>query len=230
MATGDLDRIEQLITEKRSFTGRLIDLGTELPADAGIYLASGLVLRTAIRDDNRSILGIHPPGDFLNLRELALGDEGARLTTAGPVTIGLFEPDALHQTMRDNGAIANAIRAAGYFEMAVQQKWIQMLQQSGAGQRLAHVICELRHRLGQVSEQPPRVLRTPFTQYDFADMIGVSAIHANRAVGKLKKEGFCEVRRGDVYCGDWPALERFAQFDPAYLYALPEPAIGLTPR
>ena len=51
-----------------------------------------------------------------------------------------------------------------------------------------------------------------------ADMCGVSAIHANRAVGKLREMGIADIRRGDLYIDDWGALKKFAQFNPDYLY------------
>ena len=56
------------------------------------------------------------------------------------------------------------------------------------------------------------------TQIDLADMCGVSAIHANRAVGKLRELGLGEIRRGDLYTSDWDALREYAQFEPDYLY------------
>ncbi len=49
-------------------------------------------------------------------------------------------------------------------------------------------------------------------------MCGVSAIHANRAVGKLREQGIGEIRRGDLYTDDWDALKRYAGFDASYLY------------
>ena len=48
--------------------------------------------------------------------------------------------------------------------------------------------------------------------------VWVSAIHANRTVGKLRELGIAEIRRGDLYNADWSALKDYAKFDPGYFY------------
>ena len=103
-------------------------------------------------------------------------------------------------------------------DAAIHRKWIQTLEQLDAPRRIAHLYSELHTRLDLIGRSVTRVLRTPFTQLDMADMCGVSAIHANRAVGKLRELGIAEIRRGDLYTNDWSALKDYAQFDPDYLY------------
>ena len=93
-----------------------------------------------------------------------------------------------------------------------------MLEQLDAPRRIAHIYCELQTRLQMVGLANPRAVRTTFTQLDIADMIGLSAVHANRAVGKLREVGLAEIRRGTLYTNEWDALRKYAQFDPTYLY------------
>ncbi|WP_245755878.1 Crp/Fnr family transcriptional regulator [Qipengyuania nanhaisediminis] len=100
----------------------------------------------------------------------------------------------------------------------VHRKWIQILEQLDAPKRIAHLYAELHKRLELIGRNVPRALRTPFTQLDLADMCGVSAIHANRAVGKLRDLGVAEIRRGDLYTDDWDRLKRYARFNADYLY------------
>ena len=87
-----------------------------------------------------------------------------------------------------------------------------------APQRIAHIYCEVQTRLHFVGLANERVVRTPFTQKDIADMCGVSAIHANRAVSKLRELELGEIRRGSLYVTDWTQLRQYAAFDPSYLY------------
>ena len=49
-------------------------------------------------------------------------------------------------------------------------------------------------------------------------MCGTTAIHMNRALGQIRKEGFAEFRRGTLYVKDRAKLEAFAAFNPDYLY------------
>ena len=49
-------------------------------------------------------------------------------------------------------------------------------------------------------------------------MCGTTAIHMNRALGHLRREGIGEFRRGTLYVRDRARLEEFAGFNPDYLY------------
>ena len=103
----------------------------------------------------------------------------------------------------DRPGVARAMWFATLLDAAIHRKWIQMLEQLDAPRRIAHLYAELHTRLELVGRNVTRALRTPFTQFDMADMCGVSAIHANRAVGKLRELGIAEIRRGDLYTADW---------------------------
>jgi len=83
---------------------------------------------------------------------------------------------------------------------------------------VAHIFAELWYRLDLVGLGRRDVLRTPLTQTNLADMCGTTAIHMNRALGILKREGIAEFRRGAVYIPDRRRLEHFAHFHPDYLY------------
>ena len=92
------------------------------------------------------------------------------------------------------------------------------LEQLTAPRRVAHVFAELWHRLDLVGLGRRDGLRLPLTQTDLADMCGTTAIHMNRALAALRREGIAEFRRGAVYVPDRERLERFAHFRPDYLY------------
>ena len=59
---------------------------------------------------------------------------------------------------------------------------------------------------------------TPLTQNNIAEMCGATAIHTNRAIGKLRAEGIADFRRGRVEIASRETLESFADFEPDYLY------------
>ena len=91
-------------------------------------------------------------------------------------------------------------------------------EQLPAPRRAAHIFAELWHRLDLVGLGRRDGLRTPLIQADLADMCGTTAIHMNRALGLMRKEGIAEFRRGTLYVKDRARLEAFAGFNPDYLY------------
>lgn len=214
----DLAYIEDLIesVEERGDGERLAESGACV--ETSRLLIDGLVFRTIETAKRRFIVGIHVPGDFIDLHGFALKRLDHALVSAGPVKLGCIPHDRLRRVMSECPDIARAMWFATLLDAAIHRKWIQILEQLDAPRRIAHLYAELHERLDLIGRKVPRALRTPFTQLDLADMCGVSAIHANRAVGKLRELGIGEIRRGDLYTEDWDALKDYACFDASYLY------------
>lgn len=218
LSVDDLQYIENLIegVEEHRDGDRLIERGAL--TQRSTLLVDGYVFRTIESGEKRYIVGVHIPGDFVDLHGFALKRLDHNIVCAGPVRAAWVSHDALRMVMRERPGITRAMWFATLLDAAIHRKWIQMLEQLDAPRRIAHLYAELHTRLGLIGRHMPSALRTPFTQLDLADMCGVSAIHANRAVARLRELGVAEIRRGDLYTKDWQALKRFAQFDGSYLY------------
>ena len=214
----DLNYIEELVenVEEHADGTRLLERGVR--TDRSTILIEGYIFRTIETEDKRFITGVHVPGDFVDLHGFALKRLDHNIDAAGHVEVGCVSHDTLRRVMRDKPGVARAMWFATLLDAAIHRKWIQTLEQLDAPRRIAHLYSELHTRLDLIGRSVTRALRTPFTQLDMADMCGVSAIHANRAVGKLRELGIAEIRRGDLYTNDWSALKDYAQFDPDYLY------------
>ena len=214
----DLNYIEELVesVEEHEDGTRLLERGVR--TDRSTILIEGYIFRTIETEDKRFITGVHVPGDFVDLHGFALKRLDHNIDAAGRVRVGCVSHDTLRRVMRDRPGVARAMWFATLLDAAIHRKWIQTLEQLDAPRRIAHLYSELHTRLDLIGRNVTRALRTPFTQFDMADMCGVSAIHANRAVGKLRELGIAEIRRGDLYTSDWGALKEYAQFDPDYLY------------
>ena len=214
----DLKFIESLVTDRREAGTGDVLLSRGAVTDTSRILISGYIFRTIVSGDHRFIVGVHVPGDFVDLHGFALKRLDHDVVAAGPITYGVAPHARLRQALEERPRVARALWFATLLDAAIHRKWIQMLEQLDAPRRIAHIYCELQCRFEQVGQANARSLRTPFTQIDLADMCGVSAIHANRAVGKLRELGLAEIRRGDLYTSDWDALRSYAQFEPDYLY------------
>lgn len=213
-----LAHIEDLIesVEEHGDGVQLVESGVSL--DDSHLLIEGFVLRTIETGERRFIVGIHVPGDFIDLHGFALKRLDHTLVSAGSVRLGAVPHARLQTVMNERPDIARAMWFATLLDAAIHRRWIQALEQLDAPRRIAHLYAELHERLTMIGRQVPRALRTPFTRLDLADMCGVSAVHANRAVAKLRELGIGEIRRGDLYTDDWDALKRYARFDASYLY------------
>lgn len=214
----DLRYLESLMGEPQPLPDgqRLIARGEKV--QRATILLEGFLLRAIVRDGKRFIVGVHVPGDFVDLHGFVLERLDHDIVAVGPARIAQIDHARLDEITRERPSIAKALWFATLLDAAIHRQWIRNLEALDAPQRIAHLYAELHHRLTQIGRNPSRALRTPFTQSDLADMCGVSAIHANRAVARLRELGLAEIRRGDLYTSDWKALEAYAGFDPAYLY------------
>jgi Mn-dependent DtxR family transcriptional regulator len=57
----------------------------------------------------------------------------------------------------------------------------------------------------------------PLTQYDLADALGLSAVHINRVLRKLRDDGLLIFQQGEVLFLDFGRLVSLAECDMAYL-------------
>lgn len=187
-------------------------------------LLEGYVLATIHHDGRRFVVGVHVPGDFLDLHGFALKRLDHDLVAAGPVRVSQVSHERLRELTEARPELARALWFSTLLDAAIHRQWIRNLEALDAPQRIAHLFAELHARLTMIGHGVGRTLRTPFTQTDLADMCGVSAIHANRAVARLRELGLGEIRRGTLYTDRWDELRAYAGFDPGYLYGEGQPS------
>ena len=113
-------------------------------------------------------------------------------------------------------------------------EWIANVGARSAHQRVAHLICEMGLRLAAVGRAQDNSFEWPMTQIEVADATGLSAIHVNRVIRRLRADGLIELTGKTIKVGDWDALQNAGEFKPDYLFAAanggaarPDRAIGI---
>ncbi|WP_323156736.1 helix-turn-helix domain-containing protein [Sphingobium yanoikuyae] len=61
-------------------------------------------------------------------------------------------------------------------------------------------------------------LALPLTQEDLADASGLTAVHVNRMLQRMRKEGLIEMANGQLFVPDVRALRQSCGFDPNYFH------------
>ena len=83
--------------------------------------------------------------------------------------------------------------------------------------RTAHLLVELGLRLELVGLGDAGGFACPLNQYLLADALGLTAIHLNRVLRKLRVQGLVTFRDGQVVFHDLPGLRRLAEHHGGYL-------------
>jgi CRP-like cAMP-binding protein len=218
MTEREKDVLEGAVDEVDEFarSHRLLSRG-EL-AQRSAILIEGFIIRTIEEHDRRFIVGIHVPGDFVDLHGYALKRLDHDVVTLGQARVGFVSHDKLREIQAQEPHLARLFWFSTLLDAAINREWILKLQQLKAHRRVAHVLAEIWYRLGMVGLGRANGFRSPLTQADLADMCGTTPIHMNRALGQLRREGIAEFRRGLVIVSDRERFERHADFNPAYLY------------
>jgi hypothetical protein len=91
---------------------------------------------------------------------------------------------------------------------------------------VAHLFCELAFRLRAAGLARQDSYPLPLTQEEMADALGLSVVHVNRILQRLRSERLITLRARRLTIHDWPAFQRVGGFDPRYLsvHAPPQPS------
>jgi CRP-like cAMP-binding protein len=102
---------------------------------------------------------------------------------------------------------------------ATLREWLLNVGQRSALQRIAHLFCELCVRLtvvGLVDEHETFTL--PLTQAELADTTGMTTVHVNRTLQRLRKDKLIATRKGRLTILDFQKLAEISGFNEAYLH------------
>ncbi|QDM41387.1 Crp/Fnr family transcriptional regulator [Altererythrobacter sp. TH136] len=187
-------------------------------AHRSAILIEGFMLRTIYEGDRRHIVGIHVPGDFVDLHAYALKRLDHDVISVGPSRIGYVTHERIGLILENEAHLARLFWFSTLLDAAIHRQWTLKLEQLKASRRVAHRLSEIWNRLEMVGLGRANGFRSPLTQTDLADMCGTTPIHMNRALSELRREEVVEFRRGLVVVRDRTRLEKFGDFDPAYLY------------
>ncbi|HEY8615808.1 Crp/Fnr family transcriptional regulator [Phenylobacterium sp.] len=171
-----------------------------------------------VEPGSRQILAFHIAGDILDLQSLHLSQTDHALATLTPTRVAFIPHEDLRQLVYSNPAVCHVLWRETLVDAAVYREWLWAIGQLGSYPRIARLICELfvKHQLaGLVQGQS---FRLPLTQVDFADALGLTAVHVSRVLRELRREGLLQVRGGTVTILDWRRTAEAGLFDPTYLH------------
>ena len=218
MTDEDKARLEDLIEEDEVCSGPHTILERGEHAEHSTLLVDGFALRTIEKDDRTFIVGLHVPGDFVDLHAFALKRLDHSILTIGRAHLAYVSHDRLAGVMRNDPRLARILWFASLLDAAIHRTWIMKLEQLRADCLLAHMFAEIWYRLEMVGLARPNGFVTALTQGHLAGMCGISEVHVSRALRVLKTQNIAQFRRGRMFADDRAALEAHGRFSPDYLY------------
>lgn len=218
LSSKELTVLERLHQRRRTFlAGR--DMVHQGQSDQAAYiLASGWVCSYKLQPDGtRQIVDFQIAGDFLGLRSVLLRTSDHSFEPVVDIQAVEVMADDLLAAFEQTPRLATAILWAASRDEAMVVEHLVGLGQRDADARVAHFLLELGAKLALVGLGSKAGYACPLTQYHLADALGLSSVHINRVLRKLREDGLATFRNGLVTFHNIERLAAIADFDPAYL-------------
>ncbi|MDE2363925.1 MAG: Crp/Fnr family transcriptional regulator [Hyphomicrobiales bacterium] len=186
-----------------------LGMGVVLSGVAGRYRSLG--------DGQRQFVGYLLPGDLLYFGALSERvDCGVK--AFGSTVVARGSAQEFMALSAQNAGIALGLWKAIIQDLSISREWTLNVGRRNAEQRIAHLICEQYTRLSAIGAAENNRFVMPITQRDIADSAGLTTVHVNRVLQRLKRDELVRIENGVCTIQDWAALADRAKFDPFYLH------------
>lgn len=208
---------------------RIIAAGVEIVRDSERYdqayvVRNGWAIRyKTLSDGRRQIINFALPGDFIALFSALFETADHSVAALTDLEVHPVDPSSIVSLFADCPRLGAAIAWSAGRDEALLSEQVVRIGRRSAYERIGHLIVELLHRLRLVGKAGPDSFELPLTQEILADTLGLSIVHVNRTLRRLRENGLLRINGERVMIDDLQQLMRIAEFSSHYLAAEPLP-------
>lgn len=175
-------------------------------------------------DGGRQITHILLPGDMIGLVVEDPRDYGQEIRAITPVTAHVSPLSNLDALFRSRPAVASALYWMSLWEQSFLAARLTDIGRRSAFDRVAHLALDVYQRAAFLGCPTTDEIDWPLTQETLADALGLSTVHVNRTLRKLRADGFLESARGKLRFLDLEGLAETVGFEGTELYTYRTPS------
>jgi CRP-like cAMP-binding protein len=190
---------------------------------AYVMLDGWAIRHRTLPDGRRQVINFVLPGDFVGLYANLFQTADHTVTTLTPATVAGVDLDSIVEMFRNYPKIAAAVAWSGAREESMIAERLLSVGRRTAFERMAHLLVELLRRLRTIDRAADQQFVLPVTQEILADALGLSLVHVNRTLRRLRESGLIEIEGQRVIVRDLHRLVAAGQFDELYLQMAPAP-------
>ena len=209
-------------TERSHQVGPRQDIIREGDAPDDVHLiVSGMACRhKMIENGARQIVAYLLPGDFCDLNIFILDQMDHTISTLTECSVVDLPRETILR-LTERPAIARALWWATLVDEGTLREALVNNSRRQAEERMAHFLCEMMMRLDAVGLVNSNTFELPLTQFELGDTLGMSTVHVNRTLQKLRTSRLVTINRKTVVILDVAALKACCGFNPNYLHLGP---------
>lgn len=188
-------------------------------ADYIYMLTQGMGCRyKLLPSGERQILGYIIPTDLCGIRLGALRRSDHSVALLSDSLLVKVPMWRMLDLLRRFPKVERALALSALLDVAILREWLLNIGQRNAYQKLCHFFCEMSvrlHSVGQVHDDGS--FDMPINQSALADTTGLTCVHVNRTLQRLRHEGLIALRHRRLTILDFDRLATNAGFDDDYL-------------
>ena len=183
---------------------------------------SGMGTRSKLLENGkRQVINFLFAGDFVGLQSGIMGEMKHSVETSTPMVLCVFNRSDLWDMFKAHPSRAYDLTWIAAIEEHLLGESLVALGQRTAGQRIAWALLRIYNRLRAVGLEQAGVVPLAFRQQDLADALGLSLVHTNKTLMRLRDAGLARWSDGHLVIKDRIKLAKYAGSAPEPLERRP---------
>jgi CRP-like cAMP-binding protein len=163
-----------------------------------------------LQDGRRQILSFGLPGDFFGLQTSMFGEMDHSVEALTDVVLCVFPREKVWRLYQEHPDLGFDLTWLSAREERVLDESLLSVGRRTAIERVSAVLLHIFFRLQQLGMADQQRVDLPFTQQQLSDALGLSHVHTNKTVTKLRNRGLIDWQPPRLKILDIEALAKVA--------------------
>ena len=214
MCTADIEVLQRFKAGERN-----VEAGTTILTEGSnspqLYTAlRGMGLRSKLLSNGRrQVVNFVLPGDFIGLQAGLMGEMGHSVEATTDMTLCVFDKRALKDFFRENPDRAYDLTWLASTEEHFLGDALAAVGQRTAVQAVAWALTRVFMRGKRLAMVIGNTMPLPFRQQDLADALGLSLVHTNKTLARLRERQLVRWMDGELRIPNLGDLARVAMIE-----------------
>lgn len=186
--------------------------GSNAPQLYTVLKGMGLRYKT-LPEGRRQVISFVFPGDFIGLQAGLMREMGHGVEASTAMTLCVFDRAELWGLFKNHPERAFDLTWLAANEEHFLGETLSTVGQRNATEAVAWALVRMFLRASRQNLVKGSVMKLPFRQQDLADALGLSLVHTNKTLARLRERQLARWSDGELQINNLEALAELAQVD-----------------